>query len=169
MRSLSPFYRGSRFPTGWDNFEDIFNDFEKAFYPTQKARDFHPALDIEEREGIYLVSMDIPGMKKEDLKINLSDRTLTVSGERNQENKGQGHYYERSYGRFARSITLPENVQSEAIEAHYEDGVLKLVIPKAEEAKAKAIKVQDGKPGGLLEKFFNKKTETKDAETPSNH
>lgn len=155
MRSVSPF-RSGRGLTSWDSaLSDLFGDFERSFdnFP-QARRDFSPALDVEEKEGVYLVTMDVPGIKKDDIQINLSERTLTISGERTRENRGQGHYYERSYGRFARSLTLPENVQEDAIEAHYEDGILKLVLPKAEETKAKTIKVQSGKTGGLLEKFF---------------
>jgi HSP20 family protein len=153
MRSLTPFRSGRNAMT-WDSpFEDIFD-----FMPSNMSREFNAALDVEEREGAYLITVDLPGIKKDEIQINLTDRTLTVSGERTRESKGQGHYYERSYGRFARSLTLPENVKSEAIEAHYEDGVLKLVLPKAEAEKAKAIKIQSGKPsGGLLEKFFGAK------------
>lgn len=173
MRSLSPF-RPSRSLLNWESpFEDIFTDFERSLssMPSVMARDFNPALDVEEKEGMYLVTVDLPGIKKDDIQINLSDRTLTISGERSKETKGQGHYYERSYGRFARSLTLPDTVQADSIEAHYEDGVLKVVIPKAEEAKAKPIKIQTGKPaGGLLERFFSGKEEkTVNAEKGSKH
>lgn len=161
MRSLTPFRTG-RSLSNWESpFDDFFNDFEKSltnFMPS--GMDFNPSLDIEESEGAYLVTVDLPGIKKDDLQINMTGRTLSISGERKKEDKGQGRYYERSYGRFVRSLTLPEDVKADDIEAHYEDGVLKLVIAKAEGERTKAIKVQSGKPqGGLLEKFFTKKDE----------
>jgi HSP20 family protein len=177
MRTLSQ-YRPTGLFRGWDNFEDIFNDFERAMTPaqlSQQRQDFTPALDVEEKEGVYLITVDLPGIKKDDIQINLSDRNLTISGERVKEKRGQGHYFERNYGRFVRSLTLPENVKAESIEAHYEDGVLKLLITKAETEKAKSIKVQSGKTGGLLEKFFGSKQEpeTKDVknagESPQQH
>lgn len=155
MRSLSQI-RPMRTIGSWNNFDDIFNEFDNSFFTTPSVSSaFSPAMDVEEKEGVYLITVDLPGIKKEDIDIHVSDRTLTISGERVKEKKGQGHYFERSYGQFARSITLPEHVKADDIEAHYEDGELKLLLPKAETAKAKTIQVQSGQSGGLLKKFFS--------------
>jgi HSP20 family protein len=169
MRSMTPF-RSNRSLMNWESpFEDLFNEFERSLSPNG-SRDFNPALDVEEKEGVYLITIDLPGIKKEDIQINVNDRTLSVSGERSRETKGQGHYFERSYGRFARSLTLPENVNADAIEAHYEDGVLKVALPKAEEKKGKSIKIQSGKQnGGLLDRFFGNKDEKTVTPAPEKH
>ena len=149
----------------WNNFDDIFSEFGSGFdnsiYETSMLsdREFSPAMDVEEKEGAYLMTVDLPGIKNEDIQINVSDRVLTISGERVKEKTGQEHYFERSFGRFSRSISLPENVKCDEIEAHYENGVLKLALPKAETSKTKTIHVQSGKSGGFLEKFFSSKGE----------
>ena len=166
MRSLSQI-RPLRTLGSWNHLDDVFNEFDNSFFntPALNSLDFTPAMDVEEKEGVYLITVDLPGIKKEDLQIHVSDRTLTVSGERVKEKKGQGHYFERSCGQFARSITLPENVKADEIEAHYEDGELKLLLPKAELTNAKTIQVQSGQKGGLLKKFFGSDTETNKSET----
>ena len=173
MRSLSQI-RPMRTLGSWNQFDDIFNEFDSSFFNSPALSSaFSPAMDVEEKEGVYLITVDLPGIKKEDIEIHVSERTLTISGERVKEKKGQGHYFERSYGQFARSITLPENVKADDIEAEYEDGELKLLLPKAELAKAKTIQVQSGHTGGLLKKFFGtgsdsgSKTESKGTENKS--
>lgn len=163
MRSITHF----RTPRMWTSL-DLLNQFNELFEDVNRAslndraltRDFDPAIDIEEKEGVYLVSVDLPGVKRDDIQINVTDRNLTISGEKKKETRGEGRHYERTYGRFVRSFTLPETINSDAIEAHYEEGVLKLLLPKTEVAeKSKTIKIQAGKPQGLLEKFFGSKEE----------
>lgn len=127
-------------------FDDFFREFERDFAPALSTKtsfgDFAPALDIEEKDDNYFVTVDLPGLKKEDIKIDLQNSVLTISGERTREMKGEGRYSERAYGRFQRSFTLPQQVDVEKIEARFEDGVLHVTLPKAETAKARAIKVQ---------------------------
>ncbi len=165
MRALSQ-TRPARTLGSWNSFDDIFSefgngyDFSNSDLTMLSDRGFAPAMDVEEKEGVYLITVDLPGLKKEDIQINVSDRVLTISGERVKEKKGQGYYFERSYGQFSRSISLPENIVDEEIEAHYEDGELKLALPKAETTKTKTIQVQTDKTGGLLEKFFGPKEES---------
>lgn len=124
------------------DFDDLFeeqNSNGKAF-----AR-FQPALDIEESEKDYQISFDVPGMKREDIKIELKDRTLIVSGERKREEKTSTKgltRFERSYGQFTRSLALPADAEVKAIEAEYQNGVLKLVIPKSEAAQPRLIEVK---------------------------
>jgi HSP20 family protein len=110
-----------------------------------------PALDISERKDAYLVTVELPGVKLDDLQITLDDGLLTIQGERhvpNDSSEQQYHRIERRYGAFRRSITLPAHVMADMVEASFEDGVLQIVVPKAEEAKPKRIQVR---PGGERE------------------
>jgi HSP20 family protein len=106
-----------------------------------------PALDISERKDAYLVTVELPGVEADDLEITMEDGLLTIQGERHfahDSSEQQFHRVERRYGAFRRSITLPAQVQAEQIEASCEDGVLQIVVPKAEEAKPKRIQVRPG-------------------------
>jgi HSP20 family protein len=107
-----------------------------------------PALDISERKDAYLVTVELPGLKPEDLDITMEDGLLTIQGERqftSESSEQQFHRVERRYGAFRRSITLPAHVTAEGIQASFEDGVLQILIPKAEEAKPKRIQVRPGR------------------------
>jgi HSP20 family protein len=91
-----------------------------------------PALEILERENNLVVRADLPGLRREDIEVDLSDDLLTISGERKKEQteNREGFYRsERSYGRFARTLALPEGVAAEGVEATFKDGVLEVVIP----------------------------------------
>ena len=104
-----------------------------------------PAVDIVEQENEYLVHLELPGVDKNNVKINIANSVLTIKGEKQTEKDEQGknyHHKERLYGSFQRSFTLPTTVKADKIEATYENGVLSVVIPKAEEAKPKEIEVQ---------------------------
>src|ERR1700756_759694 len=103
-----------------------------------------PAVDIYETEHELVVKADLPDVKPEELDIRVENNILTIRGERKFEKKVNEENYlrvERSYGSFARSFALANTVNTEAIKADYQDGVLTLVIPKREEAKPKQIKV----------------------------
>jgi HSP20 family protein len=115
-----------------------------------QARAWAPALDISEEKDAYLVSVELPGVKPDQIEITLEDGLLTLSGEREWHAKSseqQFHRVERRYGMFRRAITLPNQVKADAIEAHFEDGVLNVRVPKAEEARPKKIQVQVGASG----------------------
>jgi HSP20 family protein len=106
-----------------------------------------PALDISERKDAYLMTVELPGVKLDDLQITLEDGLLTIQGERHfaqESSEQQFHRVERRYGAFRRSITLPTQVQADAVEATVEDGVLQIMVPKMEEAKPKRIQVRPG-------------------------
>jgi HSP20 family protein len=110
-----------------------------------------PAVDIAERKDAYLVSVELPGVKLDHLKITLDDGLLTIQGEQyftDDASEQQYHRVERCYGAFRRSITLPAHVVADAVEASIEDGVLQILVPKAEDAKPKRIQVR---PGGRRE------------------
>ncbi len=115
------------------------------------TRAWAPALDISERKDAYLVAVELPGVEADDLQITLEAGLLTIQGERhfaNDSSEEQFHRVERSSGAFRRSITLPAHVEADAVEASMEDGVLRIMVPKAEEAKPKRIQVN---PGGQME------------------
>jgi HSP20 family protein len=106
-----------------------------------------PSVDIYEDEGSFLIKLELPEVNREDVKVNLHENTLSISGERRIENEDKRdgyHRVERSYGQFYRSFTLPPNVNAEAINAQFKDGMLRLSIPKKEEAKPKQIEVGIG-------------------------
>jgi HSP20 family protein len=111
------------------------------------TRAWAPALDIAEGKDAYLVTVELPGVKLDDLDITMEDGLLTIQGERhfaNDSSEEQFHRVERSSGAFRRSITLPAHVEADAVEASMEDGVLRIVVPKAKEAKPKRIQVTSG-------------------------
>ena len=104
-----------------------------------------PAVDIFEDENSIVIKMDLPEVRKEDVVVNLDGQTLTIQGERKlefDEKRDQYHRIERTYGQFARSFTVPPNVNREALKAEYADGVLRLHLPKREESKPRSITVE---------------------------
>ena len=104
-----------------------------------------PVVDIEETDTAYLISAELPGIDKEQVKVAVKDGVLTLSGERDLERKVEGktfHRVERSHGSFARSFTLPENADADAVKANYNDGVLGIRVSKREETLAKSIEVR---------------------------
>src|ERR671910_2991277 len=106
-----------------------------------------PALDISERKDAYLVTVELPGVDVDDLQITLEDGLLTIQGERyfaHDSSEQHFHRVERRYGAFRRSITLPAHVMAEEIQASADNGVLQIMVPKAEEAKPKRIQVRPG-------------------------
>jgi HSP20 family protein len=108
-----------------------------------------PALDIAERTDAYLMTVELPGVKLDDLEITLEDGLLTIQGERQftaESSEEQYHRAERSSGAFRRAITLPTHVMADEVEASMEDGVLRILVPKADEAKPKRIQVTLGGP-----------------------
>lgn len=107
--------------------------------------EWSPLVDISEDEKEYVVKAEIPEMKKEDIKINVHDDVMSISGERKYEKEEKGkkyHRVERAYGSFMRSFTLPEDADGSKVSAEYKDGVLKVHLPKSEKAKPKAIEVK---------------------------
>ncbi len=100
-----------------------------------------PRMDVVESEGEWTVSLDVPGVKKEDVKVNYHDGLLVISGEKKRETATTPYLSERVYGRFCRSLHVPANIDPGRIEAQLRDGVLKVVLPKSEAAKPKSIEV----------------------------
>ena len=106
---------------------------------------WNPLVDVTENDHSYLLNVELPGVSRNDVKIVVQDNQLTIRGEKKQEKESKNsntHRVERSYGSFQRTFTLPTTVRAEKIEANYNDGVLTITVPKAEEAKAKEIEVK---------------------------
>jgi HSP20 family protein len=104
-----------------------------------------PRLDLSETDATVEVRLDVPGIKAEDVEIQISGNRLTVSGNRKDERDEKGrtwHRIERRSGRFCRSVILPCPVKEDAAEAQYRDGVLTITVPKADEAKAHKVKIR---------------------------
>lgn len=103
-----------------------------------------PMCDLSETDGEVQVKFDLPGLKADEIDIQLTNNVLTVSGERKEEKEEKGrtfHRVERRYGSFSRSLTLPCAVAEDKVDARYQDGVLTVTIEKTDEAKARKIKV----------------------------
>jgi HSP20 family protein len=114
---------------------------------TSVARRWVPAMDLVEEGEEYVLKADLPGLDEQDVKIELDDRVLTISGERSshQEERKDGYYrYERSSGSFNRSLTLPEGVDPDAIRATFDKGVLEVRIPKPQQRTPKRVTITPG-------------------------
>ena len=104
-----------------------------------------PLVDITEDDKEYLIKVELPEIKKEDVKVTVENGTLTISGERKfekEEKDKKYHRVERAYGSFVRSFVLPEGTDGSKVSAEFRDGVLKLHLPKSEQAKPKSIEVK---------------------------
>ncbi|RXJ84590.1 Hsp20/alpha crystallin family protein [Arcobacter sp. CECT 8985] len=128
--------------TRFDPFKDIA-EFEKKFYKANEGvSGFVPMVNTREGEFAYHIDVDLPGVKKENIKVDIHKDVLTISGERKtkEEIKEEDYYkVETSFGKFSRGFNLPENADIENIDANYEDGVLEIVVPKLAEEKHKKI------------------------------
>jgi HSP20 family protein len=130
--------------------------------PEQK-RTFLPACEVEEKADHFLITLDVPGVTKDDIRIETANGKLIVSAERKQditETKDSRYFSERHYGKFERIFELGEHVNAEKIEAAYENGVLRIALGKADEVKPRRIEVRSGEKGSLLNRADEKK-ETK--------
>ena len=106
--------------------------------------DFVPAIDVHETDGEFVVKADLPDVKKSDVKVQVQDGMLSIEGERHRDKEEKGkrfHKIEREYGRFVRRLVLPTDVDAAKVSAEFKDGVLRVLLPKAPEAKPKQIDV----------------------------
>lgn len=104
-----------------------------------------PTTDMLETAGEYIVEVELPGLSKKDIQINCQDNVLSIEGERNKEKKEEHPGYlrsERSYGNFKRSIMLPTSILEDKVKATFKDGVLKVMVPKAEKSKRKSVPIE---------------------------
>lgn len=129
----------------WNMLADVDTLFDRYESPVATAAAFSPRANIEETENSYLLNFDLPGVKKEDLKIDVHGRTFTLSGERRRvsETEERGFKrYECASGKFARSFTLPVGVDASKVEATLADGVLSVTVPKSEAEKPRTIAIK---------------------------
>ena len=139
--------------TDWqptDRLTALRDDMNRLFDFSWPSRDtglfsgWSPTLDMFDDKDNFIVHVELPGMKKEEIDISLQDGVLTVSGERKMEHErpeGETFRSERYFGKFHRSVTLPVAVNASKVKASYKDGILTIDLPKAEEAKPKQIAV----------------------------
>lgn len=146
MRSLVRFSPNVEVRQLQREFDRLFNDF----FPTpstdndESVATWTPRVDLSETEDAYHIHLDLPGVGRDDLNLNYHDGLLSISGERRSESQEEGTNYvriERQAGHFYRSFKLPKTIDSAKIEAKYEDGVLLIRAPKAEESKPQRISV----------------------------
>ena len=135
---------GSLAAPSFDDFIDRFFNDRPGFYRNSDVK-WAPRTDVHETEKEILVDVELPGIDKKDVKVELKENVLTISGERKYENKskdGKNRLIERHYGEFTRSFTLPDTVENDKISAAYKNGILTLTLPKAEKALPKEINVE---------------------------
>jgi HSP20 family protein len=140
----------TRYQPSSDPLRPFFDDF---LMPMSRLGMRLPETDVVETESEIRVVCDLPGMKAEDINLDLENNVLTISGERQEEHEegraGESyHMTERRWGRFTRSFVLPRQVEQERIEANYAEGVLTVTIPKNESARRRRIEISDGGHGG---------------------
>ncbi|HEB68984.1 MAG TPA: Hsp20/alpha crystallin family protein [Desulfobulbus sp.] len=144
MQPVSPFAEMDRY------FDTFFrNPFSMLSHPSMtqgmpKMMELSPSVDIFEDGDEVVVKAEIPGVKKDDLDVTITENSLTISGEKKQEDKVEKkdyHRVERSYGSFSRSFRLPENVNGSKAKANFKDGLLEVRLPRTKEAKEKKIEI----------------------------
>lgn len=140
--------------TKWDPFREVddvftkyFKHFNRPSISTQEllaSGDWAPRADVAETDSEFAITVEVPEINREDIKITIDNGVLNIRGERKQKKEEKGvHYHriERHYGRFLRSFSLPDNVAEEQIDAQFKDGMLTLRLPKTEKSKPKQIEI----------------------------
>ena len=128
-----------------NDMDRLFDEFFRTGLDVTDRVDLTPLVDVEETDDEFIISAELPGMKRDDIKITFENNILNISGEKKagKEIKEENyHRMERSYGKFSRTIPIPSGVKLDKIDAVYEDGVLNIRIPKTEEAKPKQIEIK---------------------------
>ncbi|MCU7906473.1 MAG: Hsp20/alpha crystallin family protein [Candidatus Thiodiazotropha sp. (ex Epidulcina cf. delphinae)] len=137
----------------WRTMEDWRQELDRAFHPLLQREDdtsrvvggdWAPAVDIKEEDNRYVIRADIPGVKPEDVEVTMENGVLTIRGERRfeeTEERENFRHIERSHGIFYRRFSLPDNTDSEDVEATGKDGVIEVIIPKSAEKLPKRIEV----------------------------
>ena len=141
----------------WEPFRDVDEFFRQMGGPSmlrwprwfgdkpESLPDWSPAADISETDKEFLVKAELPGVKREDVKVSLEDGVLCIEGERKYEKEDKGektHRVERFYGTFSRSFSLPENIDAKSIHAETKDGVLNVHVPKLKIEKPRPVQIK---------------------------
>ncbi|HWB12153.1 MAG TPA: Hsp20/alpha crystallin family protein [Pirellulales bacterium] len=149
LRSLVPL-RERRLARPVERIVEEMQDMMERFWeegegPLARLETYYPKVNLAETDGNLEVSVDLPGMKPEDIKVEMRNGNLVVSGERKEEKEEKGktyHRIERSYGSFCRTVPLPAKVEEGKIDAKFANGVLSVTLPKSEQTKPKQIAVK---------------------------
>ena len=141
---LAPFREFDRMRRDMDRLWDSFLEGVPRRRGEERG-EWLPSLDVSETKNELVVKAEVPGMDHKDIDVSLFNGVLTIKGEKKQEREEKEagyHLVERSYGSFVRSVQLPKEVQGDKINASYKDGILRITLPKSEEAKKKEIKIK---------------------------
>jgi HSP20 family protein len=132
------------FPRGW-LMDDLFRDWLPAGRRQQAA--CVPAMDVSENDKHYAITVEVPGVAKDDVHVEVHEGMLTIRGEKKSEREEKDErrrYVERSYGAFSRSFSLPADADEDRVEASFKDGVLTVTIPKTAESKPQTVAIKGG-------------------------
>lgn len=131
------------------NFDDLYREMDNVvqhlFGDDNLPQGFSPRTNVAETAQAFEISLELAGVSPDDVHVDVENGFLVVSGERKNETEQEGktfHRVERRYGSFRRAVKLPENIVEEQIEAHYNDGILTVVLPKGEKEKTRKISVK---------------------------
>ena len=155
--NLTKYYRTPELTT-WSPFTNLRDQLNRLFdfplsgQPTEAFGDWSPALDAFEDKDKYIVSLEVPGMKKEDVKVEVTDGHLAISGERRRETEEKGKEFyrcERESGSFYRQVPLPEGIKLEDVQATFAEGVLEVSVPlpTKPEPKVRTVEIQESAKG----------------------
>ncbi|QQR75428.1 MAG: Hsp20/alpha crystallin family protein [Holophagales bacterium] len=133
-----------------DRVNRMFDDFLRDLVPARNSEEMSggrwlPAVDIKESPEALMLTVELPGLKKEEVSITLENQVLTIHGERKFEGETKDatyHRIERAYGSFMRSFTLPANIKTDRVDASFDSGLLTVTLPKVEEAKPRRIEIK---------------------------
>ena len=132
-------------PREFRSMQREIDDLVNTFWGSARSDAWQPRVDISETENEVVLQAELPGISRDDIKVTLEEKTLTIEGEKKaatEGGEGNVHRSERAYGRFSRTFQLGTQVDTENLSAVYKDGVLTLTLPKAEAAKPKEIEVK---------------------------
>lgn len=153
----NPFREMSKMQRNMDRIlSDVFAEPLSSDWGNEERVGFTPACDFEETDSHFLLSFDLPGISKNDVKIEVLENQVFVSGVRKEEKKEEKptrYSSERYYGAFQRTFNLPGKINGDKVEANYQDGVLQIAIPKMEIAKGKLVQIEE-KKGGIFERLL---------------
>lgn len=151
-------------------FDDFWGIQNTRSLQQDMEREWRPACDVEEATDHYLLTLEMAGVPKDEIKIETIGNELIISGERQHKTKNQeeGQWYsERYYGKFQRTFTLPQEVETGKVEANYQDGILRLYLPKAEATKPRQIKIGQGSAEtGFFGKLLGQSPKKEEDTTP---
>lgn len=145
--SLLPKKTGVHSPFGFfdDGFHSLMDDFFFPMRGEERSQRMVPRVDVKEKDAVFEVKADLPGMKKDDIELTLQDGVLNISAtredEHQEESDGELLRRERTFGRYVRNISLGRNIDENSVQASFEDGVLKVIVPKLEQLPDSKVKV----------------------------